>query len=603
MSFNRDAVRLLKNIAEMMELLGENPFKINAHARAARAIEGLSQDLRALAADRSALTDIEGIGPKIADKLIELAETGKISEHQNLAAKVPPGLVRLLGISGLGPKTVRLLWQERGVTDLAALKAIIEDGSILELPRMGKKAVEKISRAIRFAEQDTGRLHLGVAMPVAETIVQHMRNVKGVIRVTFAGSLRRGKETIGDIDVLVCAKDPAAAGEAFRSMPEVVAVLAAGETKSSVRYGLDVDLGRWNFESTSGDAEERPSVQVDLRVVSESSWGAALMYFTGSKEHNVRLRERALKHDLTLNEYGLFPEDREAEGSPQSRGIEPVAAATEEAIYTALGLPFIPPELREDRGELALEATPPLIEVGDVRAELHAHTTESDGKLELAELASLAKDRGFHTIAVTDHSKSAAIAGGLTVKRLRTQREAIEAAREEIDGITILHGSEVDILADGSLDYDDDILAWLDVVVASPHAALSQDPKAATTRLLRATENPHVNVIGHPTGRLINKRAGIDPAMDEVFAAAIEHDVALEINAHWLRLDLRDSHVRGAVEAGCLIAINCDVHRAADFDNLRYGVLTGRRGWLLRDRCVNTWSAKKLHGWLGKKHG
>ncbi len=603
MSFNRDAVRLLKDIAEMMELLGENPFKINAHARAARAIEGLSQDLRTLTADRSALTDIEGIGPKIADKLIELAKTGTITEHQNLAAKVPPGLRQLLGIPGLGPKTVRLLWQERSITDLAGLKAIIEDGSILELPRMGKKAVEKISRAIRFAEQDTGRLHLGVAMPVAEAIVQHMQSIEGVTQVTFAGSLRRGKETIGDIDVLVCASDPTAAGEAFRTMPEVVAVLAAGETKSSVRYGLDIDLGRWNFEGTSGDAEERPSVQVDLRVVPEAAWGAALMYFTGSKEHNVRLRERALKHDLTLNEYGLFPEDREAEGSPQSRGITPVAAATEEEIYTALGLPFVPPEMREDRGELALEATPVLVELGDVRAELHAHTTESDGKLELTELATLAKERGFHTIAVTDHSKSAAIAGGLTVKRLRAQRLAIETAREQIDSITILHGSEVDILADGSLDYDDDILAWLDVVVASPHAALSQDPKAATARLLRAIEHPHVNVIGHPTGRLINRRAGIDPAMDEVFAAAVEHDVALEINAHWLRLDLRDTHVRGAVEAGCLIAINCDVHRAADFANLRYGVLTGRRGWLPRDRCVNTWSAKKLHGWLGKKHG
>ncbi|QKK09506.1 MAG: DNA polymerase/3'-5' exonuclease PolX [Planctomycetota bacterium] len=603
MSFNRDAVRLLNEIASMMELLGENPFKINAHARAARAIEGMSQDLGAATGDRSALTDIEGIGPKIADKLIELAETGGMSEHAALAEKVPAGPMGLLNIPGLGPKTVRLLWQERGVTDLAGLKAIIEDGSILELPRMGKKAVEKIAAAIKFAEQDTGRLHLGVAMPVAETVVEHMRGVKGVTRVTFAGSLRRGKETVGDIDILVCADDPVAAGEAFRTMPEVVAVLAAGDTKSSVRYGLDVDLGRWNFEGRSGDAEERPSVQVDLRVVDESSWGAALLYFSGSKEHNVRLRERALKQDLTLNEYGLFPEDREAEGSPQSRGVKPVAAATEEEIYAKLGLVFVPPELREDRGELALDETPALIEVGDIKAELHAHTTESDGSLALAELVAGAKERGFHTIAVTDHSKSAAVAGGLTVKRLRAQRGAIDAARQETKGITILHGSEVDILADGELDYDDEILAWLDVVVASPHAALSQDPKAATKRLLRAIENPHVNIIGHPTGRLINKRPGIEPAMDEIYAAAKEHDVALEINAHWLRLDLRDTHVRGAVEAECLIAIDCDVHRAGDFDNLRYGVLTGRRGWLPKDRCINTWSAKKLQGWLAKKHG
>lgn len=603
MSFNRDAARLLDEIAEMMELLGENPFRVNAHARAARTIEGLAEDLRPVTEDRSALTDIEGIGPKIADKLIELAETGSISEHEELAAKVPEGLLGLLAIPGLGPKTVRMLWQERGVTDVDGLKAIIEDGSILGLPRMGKKAVEKIASAIRFAEQDTGRLHLGVAMPVAEAVLEHMRGVEGVSRAAYAGSLRRGKETIGDIDVLVCADDPGAASEAFTSMPGVVSVLASGRTKSSVRYALEPDLGRWKMEGKSGDAEERPSVQVDLRVVPEGSWGAALMYFTGSKEHNVRLRERALKSDLTLNEYGLFPEDREAEGSPQSRGVAPVAGRTEEEIYERLGLPLIPPELREDRGELDLEESPRLIGLEDIRAELHAHTTESDGSLELADLVEHAKRRKLHTIGVTDHSKSSAVANGLTVKRLRAQRRAVEEVRSEVRGITVLHGSEVDILADGRLDFDDEVLAWLDVVVASPHAALGQEPKAATRRLIRAIENPHVNVLGHPTGRLINRRPGLEPAMGEVFAAAKEHDVALEINAHWLRLDLRDTHVRAAVEAGCLIAINCDVHRAGDFDNARYGVVTGRRGWLPPAQCVNTWTAKKLHGWLGKKHG
>lgn len=603
MSFNRDAVRLLNEIAEMMELLGENPFKINAHSRAARAIEAQPHDLRPLTEDRAALLEIEGIGPKIADKLIELANEGRISEHEELSAKVPGGCLALLRIPGLGPKTVRLLWQERDVSDVAGLKRIIDDGSILELPRMGQKAVEKIARAIKFAEQDTGRLHLGVAMPIALTVVAHMEKVKGVTRAAYAGSLRRGSETIGDIDILVTAKDAAKAAEAFTTMPEVLSVIASGQTKCSVRYGLEPKLGRWKMEGRTGDAEERPSVQVDLRIVEESAWGAALMYFTGSKEHNVRLRERALKRDLTLNEYGLFPEDREAEGSPQSRGVKPVAGGTEEEIYEKLGLPLIPPELREDRGELALEETPRLIEVEDIRAELHAHTTESDGSLALKELVGLAAERGFHTIAVTDHSRSSAIAGGLDVKRLRAQREAIEAARGEFDGITILHGSEVDILADGSLDFGDEILAWLDVVVASPHAALSQDPKAATKRLLKAIENPHVNVLGHPTGRLINRRPGMEPAMDEIFAAAREHDVALEINAHWMRLDLRDTHVRAAVEAGCLIAIDCDVHGGADFGNIVYGVLTGRRGWLSRERCVNTWTAEKLHGWIGKKHG
>lgn len=600
MSFNRDAVRLLTEIAQMLELLGENPFKVNAHARAARAIEGQSQDLGALVGDRPALIAIEGIGAKIADKLIELAQTGSIGEHAALAAQVPAGLIRLLAIPGLGPKTVRMLWQERGITDLAGLKAIIDDGSILSLPRMGKKFVEKLARAIAFAEQDTGRLHLGVAMPLAERVVEHLCAVEGVTRAAFAGSLRRGKETVGDIDILVCSHDPEGATAAFTAMPGVVAVLASGPTKSSVRLGLDVDLGRWTMEGASGDVEDRPSVQVDLRVVPEASWGAALMYFSGSKEHNVRLRERALRRGLTLNEYGLFPDDKDADTPPQRRGVEPVAGESEEGIYAALGMPVVPPELREDRGELAVEQTPRLIEAGDIGAELHAHTTESDGSLSLEQLVACARGRGFHTIAVTDHSRSSVVAGGLDVKRLRKQREAIDALRAHTEGITVLHGSEVDILADGALDFDDDTLAWLDVVVASPHASLSQDAATATARLLRAIENPHVDILGHPTGRLINKRRGLEPAMGELFAAAREHGVALEINAHWLRLDLRDTHVRAAVEAGCLIAINCDVHQASDFANLRYGVSTGRRGWLPPERCVNTWSAQRLRGWLAR---
>lgn len=600
MSFNGEVARLLEEIAAMLELLGENPFKVNAHARAARAVEGLSGDLRELASDRAALLEIDGIGPKIADKIIEFARTGMMREHHELAGAVPPGLRVLLQVPGLGPKTVRMLWQEAGVTDVKGLKAIIADGSILGLPRMGKKAVEKISSALRFAEQDTGRLHLGVALPVALRIVERLRGTPGIKRIEWAGSMRRGRESVGDIDILASTTDAAAASAAFTGMPDVVAVLASGERKCSVRVGLEIELGRWSMEGRSGDADDRPSVQVDLRVVDEASWGAALMYFTGSKEHNVRLRERALKKGLTLNEYGLFPEDHEAT-PPQDRGVAPVAGATEESVYEALGLPYLPAEIREDRGELALAETPRLVELSDIRAELHAHTTESDGVMELAELVERARRRGFHTIAVTDHSRSSAVAGGLDIKRLRAQREAVERVRGGA-GIEVLHGSEVDILADGRLDFDDETLAWLDVVVASPHAALSQEPATATKRLLRAIQNPHVNVLGHPTGRLINRRPGLEPAMGEIYAAAREHDVALEINAHWLRLDLRDTHVRAAVEAGCLIAIDCDVHHPDDFENLVYGVLTGRRGWLPPEQCVNTWDAAKLRGWLARKH-
>jgi DNA polymerase (family 10) len=422
--------------------------------------------------------------------------------------------------------------------------------------------------------------------------------IPGVKQIAFAGSLRRGKETIGDLDIIVATDDPAPVSEAFRTMPEVEQVLAAGPTKSSVRVNVGAASGRRKQSAVLG-------CQSDLRVVAPQSWGAALMYFTGSKEHNVALRERALKRGLTLNEYGLFPDDKK-DTPPQTRGVKPVAGATEEEIYKALGMPYIPPEIREHHGEIALDRTPRLVELGDIKAELHAHTTASDGRLSITELAMLAKLRGFHTIAVTDHSKSSPIAGGLSPDRLRQHitavREANEQARASGWGVTILAGSEVDILADGRLDYDDDLLAQLDIVVASPHAALSQDPAVATARLLKAIRHPSVNILAHPTGRLVNKRAGLSLAMNELVAAAKEHAVALEINAHWLRLDLRDVHVRAAVDADCVIAIDCDVHEPADFDNLRYGVLTARRGWLTPGACINSWPAEKLHGWLKAKN-
>jgi DNA polymerase (family 10) len=595
MSFNDELVARFEQMAQMLELTGANPFRVNALARAARAIDDLTSDLHEIADDPKALIAIPGIGKGIAEKIGEYAQTGKIQEHIDLLAEVPPGLLRVLEAPGLGPKKVALLWKELGVEDLSGLKRVIEDGSILSLPRMGQKTVDNLRSSIEFMESSGQRLHLGIAMPIAQAIVERMESVKGVKRAAFAGSLRRGRETIGDIDVLVTTSDAERARTAFTSMPGVTEVLAKGESKSSVRLSLEgIDHARWGGDGASAQ------VQVDLRIVPEASWGAALLYFSGSKEHNVRLRERAQKQNLTLNEYGLYPEDGESE-PPQKRGVKAEAGKTEEEIYSALGLAWVPPEIREDRGELDLEETPRLIEVGDIRAELHAHTTASDGVMSLEELVGEAKRRKFHTIAVTDHSKSSAQAGGLDESRLRAQRAQIEALRETTTGIEILCGCEVDILSDGSLDFDDDFLAELDVVVASPHVALSQEPKKATARLLKAIENPYVHVLGHPTGRLINRRKGLEPAMDEIIAAAIEHDVALEINAHWMRLDLRDTHVRAAVEAGAKIAIDCDDHAPGDFDNLVYGVLTGRRGWLTPEQCVNTWTKAKLHQWLKSK--
>jgi len=597
MGFNDDLVSRFNQMAQMLELTGANPFRVNAHSRAARAIDDLTTDLGEIAGDAKSLTAIPGVGKGIAEKIGEFSDTGAIQEHLDLLAEVPPGLLRVLEVPGLGPKKVGLLWKDLGVEDISGLKRVIADGSILGLPRMGAKTVENISASIAFLESSGQRLHIGVAAPVAEAIVEYMRAVKGVTRVAYAGSLRRGRESIGDIDVLLTTSDSEGAREAFVSMNGVTDVLAKGESKSSVRLSLgEAGHSRWVRDGESG------GVQVDLRIVPEASWGAALMYFSGSKEHNVRLRERAQKQGLTLNEYGLYPEDGEKE-PPQKRGVKAKAGRTEEEIYGALGLAWVPPEIREDRGELDVDETPRLIEIDDIRSELHAHTTASDGSMSLEELVGEAKRRKFHTIAVTDHSKSSVQANGLDESRLRRQRAQIEALRESTKGIEILCGCEVDILSDGTLDYDDNFLAELDVVVASPHVALGQEPAKATARLLRVIEHPLVHIVGHPTGRLINRRKGLEPAMDELIACAVEHDVALEINAHWMRLDLRDTHVRAAVEAGAKIAIDCDDHQITDFDNLRYGVLTGRRGWLTPDLCVNAWPKAKLHKWLRSKRG
>lgn len=587
---------MFNEMSQMIELLGGDRFRVNAHAKAARVLKDTTADIEALASDgdTKALIALEGIGKGTASKLIELAQHGNMSEYDELRDQIPKGLMEVLEIPGLGPKTVKLMWDEKNVESIEDLLKIIDDGSILELPRMGQKTVDNIKESIEFMAQSGGRLHIGIAQGVADRFVEMMSAVKDVKQCAFAGSLRRGKETIGDIDILLATSDPEAAREAFTNAKGVIKVLANGEKKSSIRVAIEDESSRWG-------AEDNTAVQVDLRIVDESAWGAALMYFTGSKEHNVRLRERAIKQGMTLNEYGLFKDDGSEKTPPQERGEKPLACKTEEAIYEKLGVPYYPPTIREDRGELDLEETPDLIRVEDIRAELHSHTTASDGKMSIEESAGIAKDRGFHTLAITDHSQSSAVAGGLDPERLRKHIKAIREADERTEGISILAGSEVDILVDGTLDYDDELLAELDVVVASPHAGLRAKPKQATKRLLKAIEHPLVHIIGHPTGRLIERRPGLEPDMNEILAAAVEHDVALEINSHWMRLDLRDTHVRAAVEAGCKIAIDCDVHYAGDYGNIRFGVLTGQRGWLTKERCINTWSKQKLHKWLRSK--
>ncbi len=589
MASNADIANAFEEMAALLEITGGSGFRVNAYRRAARTCADASDDL-CVVAHRvpKQLEAMEGIGAGLAGRIAEFAATGTMADLAELRAAVPPGLPELLQLQGVGPKTVRTLWKDGGIDSVAALKAAIESGALSGLPRIGTpKSIANLRDAVEHHLAAAGapkRFRIGQALPMGEAVAARLRAVTGVAQVAIAGSARRGRETVGDLDVLVGIREEPAAervSESAVSMEGVAKVLARGPTKVSLRLAH--------------------GMQVDVRMVPMAVFGAALLYFTGSKEHNVQLRERAIARGMHLNEYGLFPDD--GAPAPQDRGIAPVAAADEASIYRALGLPMIPPECREAHGEMEWSEAPRLVEVGDIRCELHAHTTASDGQLSIVELAELAKSRGFHTIAVTDHSRASAQANGLSVDRLLRHIDAVRAAEQAVGGIRILAGSEVDILADGHLDYDDETLAKLDLVVASPHTALRQDPATATERLLRAMRNPFVHIIGHPTGRIILGRDGLSPDIRTVAAAAAEHGVALEINAHWMRLDLRESHVRAAMDAGAMVAIDCDIHAAEDADNLRYGVMTARRAGATPDRCVNCLDARALGLWLGRRRG
>ena len=577
MSANASIATLFNQIADALEVLGENQFKVMAHRKAARMLEDLSDDVAELCKnDPEKLKSIDGLGASSVQKIQEFVATGKIKAHEEALAKLPPGLIDVLRVPGLGPKTVKLLWDQGGVTDLATLKSQLASGALEKLPRMGAKTLQNISENIAFLETASDRVRLGDAMPIAQTFVSQLGAIKGVTQAEYAGSMRRGRETIGDIDLLVATEDPAPVMQFFCAHPLVAKVLVSGDTKSSVRLN-------------SG-------LQVDLRVVPAMNWGAALLYFTGSKDHNVILRERAIERSMRLNEYGLFADDGD-ETPPQQRGVKPVASKTEQEIYAKLGLEWITPELRESHGEFEKNITTQLISVNDIRRELHCHTTASDGVLSIEQLIETAKSRGFDAIAITDHSRSSAQANGLSVERLREHAANIRAASAKIKGIHVLVGSEVDILADGHLDYPDDVLAELDWVVASPHTALKQSPEAATARLLAAIANPFVHVIGHPTGRILNGRPGLEPNMKVVISAAAKAGVALEINCNPARLDLRDALVRAAHEGGAMISINTDAHDSEHFNFLRYGILTARRAGLNSAGCVNAWPWKKFDAW------
>jgi DNA polymerase (family 10) len=517
------------------------------------------------------LTDIPGVGKAIAEKIDQLLSTGRLEFFEKLTAEVPASLADLLQVPDLGPKKIALFWRELGITNLEELESAARTGQLRQLPGMGAKSEDKVIAGIEALSRRTDRIPLGRAWPLVQALLSELRSLPGVQAAEAAGSLRRMRATIGDLDLLVGAYDSIAVMDAFVQRPDVARVLGHGETKSSVEF-------------THG-------LRAQLWVHPPERFGTALQYATGSKDHNVRLRELALKLGLSLSEHSLTSQD----------GSE-IFCATEGEVYQTLGLPFIPPELREDRGEVQAAQTgtlPDLIQLDDINAELHVHSTWSDGKLSIREMAEAAISRGIKVLAITDHSVSLGVAGGLSVEELKERRGEIESVQRELgDEIHLLQGTEVEIRADGGLDYPDEVLAELDIVFASLHTGLRQPREKVTQRTLNAIRNPHVDVIGHPTGRLIPDREPAELDMDAVLAAAAEHQVALEINAHPSRLDLDDIYARRAIDMGIHLSINTDAHDASELDLLHFGVATARRGWVEAENVINTWEAERLLAWL-----
>lgn len=586
MSSNVQIAQLFSRIADLLELKEANPFRIRAYRRASQVVEVLSEDVSVPAA-QDRLEEIQGIGRDLAEKIREFLASGTISEYEKLRAEVPAVLVQMTRIPGLGPKNALKIHRELEIESLAALEAAGHGGVIAQLDGFGPKSEQNILEGIEFVRRALERRPLGMVLPIAEALVEALTDLKSVTAASIAGSLRRMKETVGDADLVAASRSPEEVMAAFVENPGVEKVLARGETKSSIRVAGDI--------------------QVDLRVVEPEVYGAALLHFTGSKEHNVRLREMALKKGLKVNEYGIFDvsgKKRAKSDSGDPREGRRVGSATEEACYEALGLPWIPPELREDTGEIqAAQAgsLPVLIDLDDIRGDLHAHTDASDARQTLEELVKAARKMGFRYVGVTDHSQSLKIAGGLDRDRMKWQIDRVREADERYRDFTLLVGTEVDILKDGRLDYPDDLLEQLDVVIASVHTNFKLSREDQTRRVCAAMENPFVFGIGHPTGRLLGERDAYEIDMDAVIEAAARTGTALEISANPQRLDLNDRHARQAHDAGVPLFISTDAHRPGHFDFMRFGVKVARRAWLEPGAVVNTLPLRPLRKALRAK--
>ncbi len=590
---NREIADVFYAIADTMEVLGEDVFRTRAYKRAGDAIVDLPASLAVLR-ERGELDDIPGVGKAIADKIGELLDTGQLKFYEKMRAKVPAGVLELLRVPNVGPRTAGRLYSEFGIASLADLKAAAESGKLNNVKGFGAKTVAAIIQGISAAERRDQRTLLIDALRAAESLIDALRAASPAVReASYAGSLRRARETIGDLDILAASDDPAATVRAFTTLPQVARVESSGDEKATVYL--------------------QNGLQADLIALPPAMWGSALQHFTGGKQHNIRFREMAIQRGLSFSEHG-FREIRkgavvtpDVDAAPGAVAASLRACATEEEVYAAVGLPWIPPEIRENSGEFeaaAASTLPRLVELADLQADLHMHSSWSDGKGTVREMAEAARARGYSYMAITDHSAYLGVTNGLDGARLRQQASEVAALNAEYaaSGVRfrILRGVEVDITADGELALPDDVLAELDLVVASPHVKLNQPVEQATERLLRAIRNPHVDIIGHPTGRLIGSRAGSEIDLDAIARAATETGTLLEVNSGPDRLDLDAPSVRRVLALGAHITIDSDSHHPDNLPWIRLGVLTARRGWAEADRVANTWDVEKLLKWVGR---
>lgn len=563
---NSEIARQFEELADLLEIQGANPFRLRAYRNAARTISGLPDSIQDIVeSDPRELQDLPGIGKDLAEKIVVIVETSTLPQLEELKEQIPADVVRMLDIPGIGPKKVAFLFSELSIQSLDDLKAAAENGVIAEQKGFGKKTEQIILEGLEHLSQAGNRVRLAEAKAQSDAIIHDLSKLDSVQQISEAGSCRRRKESVGDLDVLVTSSQPAEVMDALADHELVNKVLARGDTKQRVRLNSGLEL--------------------DLRVVPQESYGAALLYFTGSKEHNIVLRRRSQDRGLKLNEYGLFRED------------ELISGKTEEEVYKALDLPWIPPEIREDRMEFAAaekNELPELIELKNIRGDLHMHTTATDGTASILEMAEGAKAKGYQYIAITDHSKRVTMANGLDAKRLRTHWKAIEKVQEKISGIQILKGIECDILEDGSMDLPDDVLSEADWVIAVLHYGLKQPQKQINQRLLNAIQNPNVSIIGHLSGRLIGKRPGADLNYGEILKAAADYGTMLEINAHPMRLDIDDIHAARAKELGIPIVINTDAHSVSGLDVMQYGIYQARRAGLTKKDVANTKTWKQF---------